>query len=104
MPYAQRPVRGRYGRLWHDQKAPDGFIVNGWRQIHKGGYVRMHGTRHYHAKFAEWVGLWVFVEIDDGWAVNVNAWPDEPWKDPRTMLACTAEKDWFADKIDHGRW
>jgi len=98
MPHATRPSRrSRYGeRAWHDGKAPDGFTVNGWRQIHKGGYVRLVGSRHYHKQFAAWVGQWVFVELDDPYGVNVYAWPDEPWKDSRTMLACTNENDWNA--------
>lgn len=98
MPHAQRPTRGRYGRPWHDGKAPDGFTLNGWRQVRAGGYVRMQGVRRYHAKLAEWVGQWVFAEIQDGWAVNVCVWPNEPWKDPRTALNCTNENEWFADE------
>ncbi len=39
MPHKQRPTQGRYGREWHDGKAPDGFTVNGWRRIAKGGYI-----------------------------------------------------------------
>lgn len=96
MPHADRPVR-RHGRTWHDGKAPDGFTVNGWRRIAKGGYVRFLGTRHYHEKFTDWAGLWVFAEVADGWAVNLNVWPDQPWKDSRTMLRCTNETDWYAN-------
>lgn len=29
MPHKQKPTQGRYGREWHDGKAPDGFTVNG---------------------------------------------------------------------------
>lgn len=97
MPHDQRPVRRRYGSVWHDQKAPDGFTVNGWRKVHKGGYVRMVHGRHYHTDLAQWVGKWVFVEIDDGWAIHANVWPDEPWKDTRTMLRCSNEEEWFAN-------
>lgn len=58
--------------------------------------MRFGSTRHYHVKFKDWVGSWVFVELDDCWAVNVNVWPDEPWKDPRTLLNCINEKDWLS--------
>ena len=95
MPRAYRPDHDN-GRAWHDAKAPDRFTVNGWRQVHKGGYVRFLGAKHFHNTLADWVGLWVFVELDDGWAVNVNVWPDEPWKDRRTMLCCTNEHDWLS--------
>lgn len=98
MPHAQRPTRSRYGDYWHDQKAPDGFTVNGWRKVHKGGYVRIVGGRHYHEKLADWVGLWVFVEIADGFAIDAYVWPDEPWKDGRTKLRCTNERDWKAQQ------
>lgn len=100
MPHAVRPTRpSRYDppRVWHDGKAPDGFLINGWRRITKGGYVRFGRCNHYHPRFRDWVGLWVFVELDDCWGVNVNVWPDEPWKDSRTMLACSNEKAWFSD-------
>lgn len=40
MPHKQKPTQGRYGREWHDGKAPDGFTLNGWRRIAKGGYIR----------------------------------------------------------------
>lgn len=53
--------------------------------------------RHYHADFEKWVGMYVFVEIADPYTINVDVWPDEPWKDHRTRLFCTNEGDWFAD-------
>ncbi len=96
MPHKQKPTQGRYGREWHDGKTPDGFTVNGWRQITKGGYIRFCQGKRYHEKFKNWVGLWVFAEADDCWGVNVNVWPDEPWKDHRTVLHCTNESDWLA--------
>lgn len=97
MPHATRPTHGRYSRVWHDGKAPDGFTVNGWRRICAGGYVRFAKCRYYHEKFKDWVGQWVFVELDDCWAINVNVWPDAPWKDSKTLLFCTNERDWFSD-------
>lgn len=100
MPHAKRPTRGRYERAWHDGKASDGFTVNGWRRVTKGGYVRFCGGAHYHEEFAKWSGLWVFVELDDGFGINVNAWPDEPWKDRRAVLYCTNKTDWFSGDVE----
>lgn len=97
MPHKQKPTQGRYGREWHDGKAPDGFTVNGWRRIAKGGYIRFCQGKRYHEKFKEWAGLWVFAEVEDGWGVDVIVWPDEPWKDRRTVLYCTNESDWLAE-------
>lgn len=97
MQHKQKPTQGRYGREWHDGKAPDGFTVNGWRRIAKGGYIRFCQGKRYHEKFKDWAGLWVFAEVDDGWGVDVIVWPDEPWKDRRTALYCTNENDWLAE-------
>lgn len=97
MPHKQKPTQGRYRREWHDGKAPDGFTVNGWRRIAKGGYIRFCHGKRYHEKFTEWAGLWVFAEVDDGWGVDVIVWPDEPWKDRRMVLYCTNESDWLAE-------
>ena len=96
MPLATKPTFGRYNRTWHDRKAPDGFTVDGWRKITQGGFVRFCGSRHYHEKFSERVGLWVFVALEDCWGINVNAYPDNAW-DTSTILYCTNEADWFAD-------
>jgi hypothetical protein len=87
VPFSKRPPG-------HDGKAPDGFTVNGWRKVCKGGYVRFSRGRHYHEAFAEWAGLWVFVELSDGWGVNVEVWPYEPWSDRRQLLCCFNENDW----------
>ncbi len=89
MPFTRRPKQA-------DQKAPDGFMVNGWRQVHRGGYVRFLGERHYHDSLAGWAGLWVFVEILDWTGARVGVWPDEPWKDARSMIKCLHEKEWTA--------
>jgi hypothetical protein len=97
MPHAKRPTLGRYGRTWHDGKAPDGFRVNGWRRVTKGGYVRFCHDTHYHEKFSQWAGLWVFVELDDCYGINVNVWPDEPWAAPRTVMYCANKRDWFSE-------
>lgn len=96
MPHAERPTHGRYGDKWHDQKAPDGFLLNGWRKVTKGGYIRHCGGKHFHEKFKDWAGLWVFAEINDGYGIDVNVWPDVPWIDSRTMLRCINQNDWEA--------
>lgn len=92
MPYAERPMRGRHP--WYDQKAPDGYTVNGWRKIAQDGSIKFGHTRHYHESFKEWVGLYVFIEIDDPYGINVFAWPGMPWKNSREMLRCANEEDW----------
>ena len=95
MPHTVRPTHGRYGRPWYDGKAPDGFTVNGWRRINKGGYIRFCGGKHYHEKFPDWVGMWVFVELADCWGCNVDVFPETPWN-TQEKLYCTSELDWFA--------
>lgn len=95
MPYQERPTFGRYGRKWHDGKAPDGFTVNGWRRVNKGGYVRFSGVRHYHESFVEFVGMWIFIELADPWGIDVIAWIEKPWEDSGKRLYCMNEKDWM---------
>lgn len=96
MPYDQRPTRGVKGAVWHDAKALDGFTVGGWRRVSKGGYVRLAKGKHFHETMAGWVGKWVYVEVRDCWAVNVNVWPNMPWvaEDALKQLCCVNETDW----------
>lgn len=53
--------------------------------------------KHYHEKFQDWVGQWVFVELDDCFGINVNVWPDVPWENWRTVLHCSNEAAWFKE-------
>lgn len=98
MPHQRKPTLGRYGRTWHDQKAPDGFTVNGWRKVCRGGYVRFQQGKHFHPDLEKWAGMWVFVELADCWGINAIVWPDEPWKDHRTRVFCANERDWQRDE------
>ncbi len=93
MPHQQRPT-GPHGQKRHDGKAPDGFTVNGWRRVCKGGYVRFCGGNHYHEQLNAWAGLWVFVEAVDCWCVHVRIWPEEPWKARGPTLNCANEMEW----------
>lgn len=111
MPHKSKPTDR--GGPWRDGKAPDGFVVNGWRKICKGGYVRFNLDKHYHEDFANWVGEWVFLEISDPWAVHVDCWPDRPWGDSKNRIRCFNEKEWLERKAgntapvpssDHGVW
>jgi hypothetical protein len=79
-PFPERPTKGRYGRKWHDGKAPDGFVVNGWRKIAKDGTVRFQQARRYHEILTRYPGCWVFVELVDGWGVEADFFLGQPWK------------------------
>lgn len=67
MPYTQRP---RYPKS--DTKCPDGFACYGWRQVHKGGYVNWYGRKFWHEELAQWAGMWVWIEIADWLAIDLN--------------------------------
>lgn len=91
MPYDVRP-KG------HDEKAPDGFICNGWRLIYKGGYVKFGRNKHYHTKFKEWTGKWVFVEASDWLALRVSVWPHKPWENWTDKIECIPESEFLKNK------
>lgn len=59
----------------YDVRCPDGFTCCGWRRVNPGGYVRFQFDRHYHEELAEYVGRYVWVEINDGWATSVRVYP-----------------------------
>ncbi|QSB02000.1 hypothetical protein JWZ98_03290 [Methylomonas sp. EFPC1] len=63
-----------------DGKCPDGYTCNGWRQIHKGSYVRFNCHRYFAEELKELSGLWVFVSIADMWTGSVEIWPMGPFK------------------------
>lgn len=48
-----------------DERAPDGFLVNGWRRVRKGGVVIFHRARHHHEFLEKMVGQYVYCEIKD---------------------------------------
>jgi hypothetical protein len=85
MPHAVKPVRGRYGKPWHDGKARDGGVANGWRRIRKGGYIRFNRVKYAHESFTNWIGLWVFVVAADYWGFDVHVYPDTPWNSQELM-------------------
>lgn len=93
MPYQEHPTYGN-GKKQSDKKCPDGFTCEGWRKIHKGGYVRFCGDKHYHKLFQNWIGMWVYVQLEDCWGINVGVYPDNPYN-AAEMLLCANEGDWF---------
>jgi hypothetical protein len=91
VPYSVKPNSPR-----HDAKCPDGFTCYGWRQVHKGGYVRFARARYYHEDLAQWAGLWVYVTLADYLAIDVDVWPQGPWRAPE--LHAMNQNDWDAAK------
>lgn len=74
MPYSRRPKFPA-----GDTRCPDGFACYGWRQVHKGGYVRWYGRRYHHEDLKPLAGLWVYVTIDDWLAIKVEVWITDRW-------------------------
>ena len=67
-----------------DVKAPDGFLLGGWRKVCKGGYLRFHRGRWTHPELTEHVGEYVFVHVDCCWATAAS-WTadyDQKWAPP----------------------
>lgn len=89
------------GRRWiarrpngwpNDNKAPDGFTINGYRRIRKDGTFRLAGI--------DWLsdfpaGAIVYAWVNDGWATEICAvlidtdrWnPETMGDDPRSFIA-----------------
>lgn len=67
-----------------DVKAPDGFLLGGWRRVTKGGYIRLGRTRWTHPDMAKRVGEYCFVHVDCGWATEASFTfdPDKQWDGP----------------------
>lgn len=91
MPYTMKPTRPR-----HDTKCPDGFTCYGWRQVHKGGYVRFAHNKHFHDDLAQWAGMWVYVTLADMWGCDVDVWPDGAFAG--TPLQCRRYEAGFLTK------
>ncbi len=56
----------------HDIKAPDGYLLGGWRRVSKGGYIRLAGHRWTHPDMAARVGDYCFVHVDCGWSTEAS--------------------------------
>lgn len=67
-----------------DAKAPDGFLLGGWRRVTKGGYVRFGGTRWSHPDMAGRAGEYAWVHVDCPWATEASFTFDEDkiWHPP----------------------
>lgn len=89
MPYTIRPSQ-------RDVKCPDGFTCYGWRRVNKGGYVRFAHGRHYHEELSGMVGQYVWVTLDDPWALHVNVHPDGALAGATPLSACN-EREWLAE-------
>ena len=76
MPYSVKPWNAA-----SDTKCPDGFACYGWRQVHKGGYVNWYGSKYWHEDLAQWAGMWVYIEISDWLAIELDVFPSGPPKD-----------------------
>lgn len=85
MPYSIRPRES-------DTKCPDGFACYGWRQIHKGGYVNWYGHRYFHEELVQWVGMFVYVRIDDYLAIALEI-DEVSMTDPRRKIIAKMESD-----------
>jgi hypothetical protein len=74
MPYSCKPANAAKS----DTRCPDGFSCYGWRQIHRGGYVRWYHSKYYADEFKQWEGLWVYIEISDCFAIGLDVFPGGP--------------------------
>ncbi len=73
MPYSIRPPSAG-----SDTVCPDGFPCYGWRQIHRGGYVRWYGGKYYNDELDQWAGMWVYITIADWLAIELEVWDGVP--------------------------
>lgn len=87
MPYSRKPNFPSC-----DTRCPDGYPCYGWRQIHKGGYVRWQRQRYYHDDLKLLAGLWVYVTIADWLAIEVEIWLTAPWEG-ETVIASMQEAE-----------
>lgn len=94
MPYTKRPRE-------HDTKCPDGFTCYGWRIVRKGGYVRFSKARHYHEELLQFVGMWVYVMLDDPWGCNVAIYPEGCLAGVLPWLSCN-ELEWNEARAGNG--
>lgn len=72
-----------------DIKAPDGFLLGGWRKICQGGFVRFHGSRWRHRDMIGREGEYVFIHVDCHMACDASfAFENEPrryWTPPTNI-------------------
>lgn len=100
MPYSRRPLHPK-----SDTKCPDGFACYGWRQVHKGGYVNWYGHRYYCDDLAQWAGMWVYIEISDWLASELDVYPNgmpESSRDERVTAKMKDSKKQCTDAEHHG--
>ncbi len=77
-----------------DVKAPDGYLLGGWRKICRGGFVRFAGSRWRHPDMEAREGEYVFVHVDCYLSTEASfAFEDEP------------RRKWYGPSglSDHGR-
>lgn len=55
-----------------DVKAPDGFLLGGWRKICSGGFVRFGKSRWRHPLMIGREGEYVFVHVDCCWGADAS--------------------------------
>jgi hypothetical protein len=82
-----------------DIKAPDGFLLGGWRRVTKGGYIRLAKTRWTHPDMEKRIGDYCFVHVDcflgteASFTFNADKqwnppWHGEQFKGGRTPMEC----------------
>lgn len=67
-----------------DAKAPDGFLLGGWRRVCRAGYIRFHGARWRHPDLQKHAGEYVWVHVDCPWATEASWTADrmQKWRAP----------------------
>jgi hypothetical protein len=65
MAYSVRPKES-------DTRCPDGFACYGWRKICNGGYINWYGRRYSDPDLLPWVGMFVWIEISDWLAIDLD--------------------------------
>jgi hypothetical protein len=62
-----------------DGRAADGFLIEGWRRVRKGGIVKFAGQKFQHESLAAWAGFWVFVTLRDYAAERAIIYGSRPY-------------------------
>jgi len=91
MPYSIRPRES-------DTRCPDGFACYGWRRVCAGGYVRWYGHRYYSDDLKQYVGLFVWVEISDWLAIELDIFSSQGDREALARGAMESDIDYLVRK------
>ena len=101
MAHDKKPLymRNHRGELIDAEKAtyaPDGMVSGDWRKVRPGGRVKFLGWWQ-SDKLKEYVGKWVWCEVNEYWHTATEVYHDRPGmrgsSDYFKNLICTAESD-----------